>query len=379
VTAVLAGPAPGVTGAVPDVSGVSCDELVKRFPDGTVALDRTTVQCAAGRITVLLGPSGCGKTTLLRCVAGLERPTTGSVRIGGRDVTAVDAGRRGVAMVFQNHALYPDKTVAGNLAFPLRMSGVAKRERTRRVHAIAELLQIGGLLDRRPNQLSGGQRQRVGIGRALIREPRVLLMDEPFSSLDAELRLEMRAEFLGLQRRLGMTTLYVTHDQVEALSLADQLVVLRDGRIEQAASPEDVFRRPATTFAASFLGGMNLIPAGMSAGRLHVRGAAPVRLPLTDHLADGDVVVGVRPEDLVPGPGAAGDMTLELMPTLTELLGRERLVHGLLDGARLKVRVHADVPIGEHLVVHARPADLHLFRDGARLPILHNPHERTNT
>jgi ABC-type sugar transport system ATPase subunit len=378
VTAVLLEPELAPTADAANVAGVRCHELVKRFPDGTVALDGTTVACAAGRITVLLGPSGCGKTTLLRCVAGLERPTTGSVHIGGRDVTAVEAGLREVAMVFQNHALYPDKTVAGNLAFPLRMYGVPKRERTRRVNEIAELLQIGGLLDRRPNQLSGGQRQRVGIGRALIREPQVLLMDEPFSSLDAELRLEMRAEFLALQRRLGMTTLYVTHDQVEALSLADQLVVLRDGRIEQAASPEEVFGRPATTFAASFLGGMNLLRAEISAGRLSVPGTAPVPVPLVAHLADGDVVVGVRPEDFLLGPGDGSDVTVELTPTLTELLGRERLVHGQLDGTRLKVRTHADVVIGERLVVHARLADVHLFRDGVRLPNLHNPHERTN-
>ncbi|TDD64943.1 ABC transporter ATP-binding protein [Jiangella aurantiaca] len=348
--------------------GVSCTNLAKRFPDGTVALDDVTVECPAGGITVLLGPSGCGKTTLLRCVAGLETPTSGAVLIGGRDVSAVDAGLRGVAMVFQNHALYPDKTAEGNLAFPLKMAGVPKHERTSRVAAVAELLRIDGLLKRRPGQLSGGQRQRVGIGRALVREPDVLLMDEPFSSLDAELRVEMRAEFLALQRRLGMTTLYVTHDQVEALSLADQLVVLRAGRIEQATSAEEMFRRPATSFVAAFLGGMNLLTGTHRAGRLHLPGH-PDGLPLPPSVPvpTGDVTVGVRPEDLRPGPGTGADLVLELTTVLTELLGRERLVHGQLGELRVKARLHADIDVGERLIVHASPADLHLFGpDGLR-------------
>ncbi|PZF82212.1 ABC transporter ATP-binding protein [Jiangella anatolica] len=349
--------------------GVTCRNLVKRFPDGTVALDDVDIECPPGGITVLLGPSGCGKTTLLRCVAGLEQPTAGAVLIGGRDVTRVDAGLRGVAMVFQNHALYPDKTAGGNLAFPLKMAGVPKRERVRRVAATAELLHIDGLLERRPSQLSGGQRQRVGIGRALVREPDVLLMDEPFSSLDAELRVEMRAEFLALQRRLGMTTLYVTHDQIEALSLADQLVVLRDGRIEQCAGAEELFRRPATSFVATFLGGMNLLTGTHRDGRLSIPGRPDgLTLPPSLSAPDGVVTVGVRPEDLRPGPGRDDDLSLELTPVLTELLGRERLVHGTFGGLRVKVRLHADIAVGERLIVHASAADLHLFGfDGTRL------------
>ncbi|GAA0983181.1 sn-glycerol-3-phosphate import ATP-binding protein UgpC [Acrocarpospora macrocephala] len=354
----------------PNAVDVSCHNLVKRFPDGTVALDDVTIECPPGGITVLLGPSGCGKTTLLRCVAGLETQTTGTMSIGGRDVSAVDAGLRGVAMVFQNHALYPDKTAEGNLAFPLRMAGVPKRERARRVAAIAELLQIDGLLKRRPGQLSGGQRQRVGIGRALIREPDVLLMDEPFSSLDAELRVEMRAEFLALQRRLGMTTLYVTHDQAEALSLADRMVVLRAGRIEQATSAEEMFRRPATSFVAGFLGGMNLLAGTLDDGTLRVPGHPHgLRLPALPANGSQNLTLGVRPEDLKPGPGGPDDLSFEITTMLTELLGRERLVHGHLGDRRLKVRVHADVPVGERLTVHAAAADLHLFdHDGARLP-----------
>ncbi|MGW3957815.1 ABC transporter ATP-binding protein [Streptomyces sp. NPDC004752] len=319
---------------------VHCVGVAKTFAGGTVALREVHLHCPPGAITVLLGPSGCGKTTLLRCIAGLETPTGGSIRIGDRDVTQTDPRKRGVAMVFQNYGLYPNKTAHDNIEYPLRLARVPKGERRDRVARVAELLQIDHLLDRKPAQLSGGQRQRVGIGRALVREPAVLLMDEPLSSLDAELRVSMRTEIRALQRKLGTTMVYVTHDQTEALALADQLVVLRDGRIEHSGNPEQVFGSPATTFVAGFLGAMNLLDA------------QPLGLP--------PGTIGIRPEDLLVGetPGA---LTLHGPVVDTDLTGTERIVHFRCGQQTVRIRLRADEPVPEHMTAHALPDRIHRF------------------
>jgi ABC-type sugar transport system ATPase subunit len=333
---------------------VRCRDLAKRFHGSERdALTGVDLLIPAQSITVILGPSGCGKTTLLRCIAGLDTPSRGSIEIGTQNVTAVPAEIRGVAMVFQNYALYPNKTVLGNLEFPLRMTGVGRRERRERALEVARMLQIEELLGRRPGQLSGGQRQRVGIGRALVRRPSVLLMDEPFSSLDAELRTAMRAELLSLQARLGMAVIFVTHDQVEALSLADQLVVMRSGHVEQAGAPEHVFGTPDTEFVASFLGGMNILPAGTC--------------PLAQ-MPSGASTWGIRPEDIRMGDGGPEDATFSAEVTLSELHGRDRVLHLAIGGQTVRMLVpSARRPSGQ-ITVHVRPDDAHYFAGDGRRP-----------
>lgn len=319
---------------------VRCVGVTKSFSDGTIALGGVDLTCPQGAVTVLLGPSGCGKTTLLRCIAGLETLSDGSIHLGKAEITDVDPRKRGVAMVFQNHGLYPNKTVRGNIEYPLRRARVPKTERRERVARVAGTLRIDHLLDRKPAQLSGGQRQRVGIGRAIVREPAVLLMDEPLSSLDAELRISMRTELRTLQRQLRTTMVYVTHDQAEALALADQLVVLRNAQIEQCGTPEDVFGTPATTFVAGFLGMMNLLDA--------------------EQLSMRPGTLGIRPEDLLPGetPGA---LTLSGPVIDSDLIGTERIVHFRCGQQTVRMRVPADAAIPAHITAYA-PADrIHYF------------------
>ncbi len=332
--------------ANPEVTStaVACRNIGKVYPDGTRALGDISLACPAGKITVLLGASGCGKTTLLRAIAGLTDVTSGTIHIGPDDVTRWDPRTRNVAMVFQGSALYPDKTAYKNIEFPLRMAGMLPRERRRRVEEVAALLDVTHLLRRKPAELSGGQRQRVGIGRALVRRPGVVLMDEPLSALDAELRARMRRELLTLQRELAMTVVYVTHDQVEALSLADQLVVLHDGAVEQAGDPDELFRTPRTTYVARFLGAMNMVPA--------------------DALGfPGTLTAGFRAEDVRCGPG---EIELTGPRTITELLGRERLVHFGFHGHALRARVHTDDPITDPVHLHIRREHLHFFDEAGR-------------
>lgn len=287
--------------------------LTKRFGDSTV-VDDLTLTLPDGSLTVLVGPSGCGKSTTLRIVAGLETADAGSVHIGARDVTTESPRRRDVAMVFQNYALYPQLTVAGNIAFPLRNAGVGRAEAAGRAAEAAERVGISGLLDRKPRQLSGGQQQRVAIARALVRTPSVFLFDEPLSNLDAKLRVELRTEIRRLQQQTGITALYVTHDQEEAMTIADQLVVLQAGRIAQSGTPEELYRCPANTFVAGFIGSpsMNLIEGQVRGGSFE---SGALRWPAPG--ADGAVIFGVRPEDLVIEPDEAGAGRLDLV----ELLG----------------------------------------------------------
>jgi multiple sugar transport system ATP-binding protein len=288
------------------MAGVWIRGLSTVYPNGVRAVDGLDLEIADGEFFALLGPSGCGKTTLLRTIAGLEQATTGSVHIGQRDVTRLEPGRRRVAMVFQDYALFPHMTVTENVAYPLRVRGVPRAERERTAEQTAGSLALVGLSRRRPAQLSGGQQQRVALARAVAAGGELLLLDEPLSNLDARLRLEARTFLKRLQRDLGVTTIFVTHDQAEALALADRIAVMDAGRLRQLGTPREIFHRPASTFVANFIGStpMNLVDAVVEDGDVLLAGA---RLPVPG-VPDGRVVVGVRPEYLrlhaAPRPGA---------------------------------------------------------------------------
>ena len=367
---------------------VSFDRVTKRFGE-TTAVDDLTLEVPDGELLVLLGSSGCGKTTALRLVAGLEEVTAGTVSIGERVVNDVDPKDRDVAMVFQSYALYPHLTVAKNIEFPLRQRGVNKEERATKVKRAAETLGLGALLGRKPAQLSGGQRQRVALARAIVREPRVFLMDEPLSNLDAALRVQTRADIVELQSRLSTTTLYVTHDQVEAMTMGHRIAVMSDGRLQQVAPPEELYARPANAFVARFLGspGMNLIEgmlveSGSDGGGEGSPGALCVAfpgasVPLPPSLADAvrgagpDVMLGVRPEALrldPEGPIAASVLIVEPLGAETHVI-----CHTESD-IRVIVRQSGDAlkpKLGEtvRIAISDDPAAYHLFdaATGARL------------
>ena len=338
------------------MASITLQDLTRVYPPAVPALTDCTFEVADGSFVVLLGPSGCGKSTALRLVAGLELPDRGRVLIGRRDVTTTPPGDRDLAMVFQNYALYPHLTVRENLAFPLQMRRVPAAERGPRIRRVAELLGLGELLERHPAQLSGGQRQRVALGRALVREPEAFLLDEPLSNLDAALRSELRGELLRVQRQLHATMLYVTHDQVEALTMADRIVVLRAGRVEQQGTPAELYDRPATTFVARFLGapGMNLLPLDVELpGATLLAGAAPA----------GATTCGLRPEALRLGPtGAEGQVTL------VERLGSETLVHLTVGAQAVVARVPGQAALthGATVGVTADPAQRHWFDPAGR-------------
>jgi multiple sugar transport system ATP-binding protein len=349
--------------------------LRKVFPGGVAAVEDFTLSIPSPTMTVLVGPSGCGKTTLLRLIAGLERPTSGTIRLGETRLDRLPPKDRDIAMVFQSYALYPHMTVAENLSFGLRLRRIPKDRIASRVTEVARSLEIDELLDRRPGELSGGQRQRVALGRAIIREPRVFLFDEPLSNLDARLRGDMRAMIKRLYGRLRVTSIYVTHDQVEAMTIGEQLVVMKDGRIHQVGSPETCYHRPADTFVASFLGSppMNFLEADVrsDSGQMTVAGQSVV-LPAGTASAlagsgRGGVLVGVRPENVVPGPpGAAeGPETLRLdgRITLEEPLGHETLTHIQVGGVELVARGAGRFPRdGEgRAALYIEPSRLHLF------------------
>jgi ABC-type sugar transport system ATPase subunit len=351
---------------------VELDGLAKTFPNGTVGLAGVSLDVADAEIVVLVGPSGCGKSTLLRLVAGLDAPSAGTVRIDGRVVNDDPPQIRNVAMVFQDYALYPHLTVRGNLEFPLRMRGLARAALAERVERTAGLLDLGALLERLPRELSGGQRQRVAMGRALVREPSVFLLDEPLSNLDAKLRGLVRAEIEDIQRRTRTTMLYVTHDQVEAMTLGHRLAVLDGGRLRQIGSPREVYERPADTFVAGFIGSppMNLFAATFAAdghGTALTVGTQRLALPEASEAvrgaaSRGPLTIGVRPEALrltdTPGAQALAAITRHV-----EHLGHETLVHVRAGDVDLTVRTDGmrtwprDAPVG----VALDPAALYYF------------------
>jgi multiple sugar transport system ATP-binding protein len=317
------------------MGGIALEGVSKVFPGGVTAVDDVDLDIADGEFMVLVGPSGCGKSTLLRMIAGLEGVSAGRVLIGGRDVTEVAPRARDVAMVFQNYALYPHMRVWDNLAYALRLRRTPKPALREKVGEVAGVLGLSDLTERKPGALSGGQRQRVAIGRAMVREPQAYLMDEPLSNLDAKLRVGMRAELARLHDRLGTTTVYVTHDQIEAMTLGDRVAVLRDGRIQQCDTPERLFDAPANLFVAAFMGSppMNLVGAEATGGRLRFAG---VELPLAVR-AEGPVIAGVRPADLaLAGPEAdAGLPRLRAELEVVERLGTEAHAIFAVDAPRL--------------------------------------------
>jgi len=324
------------------MASVSFQGVTKRFDGGVTAVDRLELDVRDGEFLVLVGPSGSGKSTALRMLAGLDHPTEGRIRIGDRDVTDVAPRDRDVAMVFQNYALYPHMTVRENLGFGLRMRKTPRAEIERRVAATADKLDIGTLLARKPAALSGGQRQRVALGRAIVREPSVFLFDEPLSNLDARLRTETRTELVRLHRELRTTMVYVTHDQVEAMTMADKIVVLNAGVIEQVGSPLELYHSPRNRFVAGFIGSpaMNFFDGRLEAGparRLAGRSFALELAPSGDEGPARDVVLGIRPEHLRP---AGRDADFEIRVLVVEPLGSETLVYGRTDaGDDVAVRI----------------------------------------
>jgi sn-glycerol 3-phosphate transport system ATP-binding protein len=312
------------------MASVTLEDVRKIYAGGVEAVKGVSLTMPDGTFTVLLGPSGCGKSTLLRMIAGLETVTAGSVSIAGKRVNEVEPADRDIAMVFQNYALYPHMSVYDNMAYGLRNRGVPRREIERRVAEAARLLAIDTFLKRKPRELSGGQRQRVAMGRAIVREPQAFLFDEPLSNLDAKLRVQMRAEIRSLHNRLKATSIFVTHDQVEAMTLADLVVVMNGGRIEQCGAPTEVYRLPATRFVATFIGSpaMNLIPGTVvGTGVVETGGGRIDFVPGAFMVGEAQAVeVGIRPEDLRFGSGGVGE--LQFAKDFVEELGATRLIHG---------------------------------------------------
>jgi len=352
------------------VAHVRLEQLRKVYPDGHVAVAGASFEVGEGELLALVGPSGCGKSTLLRMVAGLEAISAGTLRIGGRVVNDVAPGERDIAMVFQSYALYPHMTVAGNLGFALKMRRLPARVIEARVAEAARMLELEAVLSHRPAQLSGGQRQRVALGRALVRQPQVFLLDEPLSNLDARLRAGMRVEIARLHRQLGTTMLYVTHDQIEAMTLGQRIVVMKDGRIQQIDAPMALYRRPANLFVATFLGSpaMNVLPGTLQRGDgwcLQLADGPRLPLPAGEDLDAGldgrQVVLGVRPEHLRRAPGQGG---FEARVEVVEPVGSDVHVHLRVVGHALVARLAPEdaLPaVGGELRMEFAPGQLHLF------------------
>ncbi|TYO88529.1 sn-glycerol-3-phosphate import ATP-binding protein UgpC [Oceanicella actignis] len=339
------------------MAGIKLENLIKSYGD-TRILHGIDADIADGEMIVVVGPSGCGKSTLLRMVAGLEAVTAGRILIGERVVNDLEPSQRDIAMVFQNYALYPHMTVRQNMAYGLKIRGMSRAEIARRVDEAADILELRPYLDRKPRQLSGGQRQRVAMGRAIVRHPQVFLFDEPLSNLDAKLRVQMRLEIRKLQRRLGVTSIYVTHDQVEAMTLGDRLMVLNKGVVEQFGSPIELYERPASVFVAGFIGSpaMNFLPVRVEGDAAILPNGA--RLPAPARAA-GEATLGARPEHLTPDE--AGPVAVEV--EVLEQLGAATLVHGRLEGTQHEMTVQLDgvrAPEAGRIMRFA-PGQLHLF------------------
>jgi multiple sugar transport system ATP-binding protein len=358
---------------------VTFDQATRIYPKAEKpAVDALDLEIADGEFLVLVGPSGCGKSTSLRMLAGLEEVDAGSVLIGDRDVTDRPPKDRDIAMVFQNYALYPHMTVGENMGFALKLAGVDKAERARRVAEAAKILDLSDYLDRRPKALSGGQRQRVAMGRAIVRSPQVFLMDEPLSNLDAKLRVQTRSQIAALQRRLGVTTVYVTHDQVEAMTMGDRVAVLKDGVLQQVDTPRHMYDNPNNVFVAGFIGSpaMNLLQVDVEGGMLHFGGAdLPVHRDAAAEAANTGqkITVGVRPEDMETAGEGQG---LKTVVNLVEELGADAYVYGTaqVDDKPYDIiaRVDGRKPPEKGSTVHfvPKPGHVHLFstESGLRLP-----------
>ncbi|CAH0265865.1 sn-glycerol-3-phosphate ABC transporter ATP-binding protein UgpC [Plantibacter sp. VKM Ac-2880] len=351
------------------MASVTFDNATRFYPGGTrPAVDKLNLEVADGEFLVLVGPSGCGKSTSLRMLAGLEEVNDGHIFIGDRDVTDVPPKDRDIAMVFQNYALYPHMTVAENMGFALKIAGVGKEERATRVLEAAKLLDLEDYLTRKPKALSGGQRQRVAMGRAIVRQPQVFLMDEPLSNLDAKLRVQTRTQIASLQRRLGVTTVYVTHDQTEALTMGDRIAVLKDGILQQVGTPRDLYEKPNNVFVAGFIGSpaMNLFEGEIADGGIKLGGfIIPVEREITDAAPSKNVTVGVRPEDITvsSNSGSGIEVTVDLVEELgadgylyghTEVSGKRTDIVARVDG-----RNHAH--IGDTVFLAPTPHHVHAF------------------
>jgi multiple sugar transport system ATP-binding protein len=349
---------------------------VRKAFGAAVAVKGLDLAVRGGEFVSLLGPSGCGKTTTLRMLAGLEFPTEGEIRIGDRVVNAVPPGQRDIAMVFQSYALYPHMTVGENIAYPLKKRGVAKADREIKVRAVAETLHLSALLDRKPRQLSGGQQQRVALGRALVRDPKVFLLDEPLSNLDAKLRAHMRAELIELHRKLGRTFIYVTHDQLEAMTMSDRIAVMHEGELQQFGAPMEVYERPANLFVAGFIGSpaMNLLPCVLEqAGSGLVFARPGLRLPVAAGGGAGQkVTLGVRPEDITLGEGPFRATIRVVEPT-----GHETIVMAEIGGETAVLRASADsgLAVGTEKAFELKTSRLHAFDtvNGQRLDLTFAP------
>ena len=358
------------------MANVTLRNVRKTYPGGFEAIKGVNVDVGDGQFCVLVGPSGCGKSTLLRMVAGLETVTGGEIDIGGRIVNQIEPADRDIAMVFQNYALYPHMSVFNNMAYGLRNRGMAEGEIKTRVEEAARILELGAMLDRKPRQLSGGQRQRVAMGRAIVRQPKVFLFDEPLSNLDAKLRIAMRVEIRKLQRRLSTTSIYVTHDQLEAMTLADILVVMNGGQVEQIGNPLDIYQKPATTFVASFIGAppMNLMPLRSDELKSQLAG---------DGRLNDAGILGIRPEDFViSNETVAGGIALGLTVEAIERVGAETFIYGArqkeaqgvaatpgeLPPGEVIVRIPGAIApaIGERIRAVAASDKLHLFTADGR-------------
>jgi multiple sugar transport system ATP-binding protein len=350
---------------------VSYDKATRTYPGSDIpAVDKLDLEITDGEFMVLVGPSGCGKSTSLRMLAGLEEINEGAVRIGERDVTHLPPKDRDIAMVFQNYALYPHMSVADNMGFALKMQGVSKDERLKKVKEAAELLGLQDFLDRKPKALSGGQRQRVAMGRAIVREPKVFLMDEPLSNLDAKLRVSTRTQIAALQRRLGITTVYVTHDQTEAMTMGDRVAVLKDGLLQQTDTPLNLYDKPNNVFVAGFIGSpaMNLLEGTVTEGGADVGGyTIPLESSIRSKIGeDKTVTVGIRPEAFRIVPDSENGLNVEV--AVVEELGADAFLYGLLNGgtetqSEIIARIDARKPPekGVKVKLAADPERIHLF------------------